>query len=156
MDGGSDLGALAARVHALEKELADAKALAAEVGSKPLVEPPGLPDRFKEKALLDAVQRAFQQIDPKAEVTSIDCTEYPCIAYGSGLSMEQVKALRSSSALQVYAQDDLSMLVWNKLVGVIATPKDDPNAFASQAANDAAEQRIMSRIQQMAAASKAH
>jgi hypothetical protein len=147
-DASLDPRALVARVHALEQELALAKDHLVEVGGKPLQEPPDLPDRFKQQVLLDAVRGAFREVNPKAEVTSIDCTEYPCIAYGSGLTMDQLHALGKTSALQVYRDDDVSQLVINGTVAVLATPKNDPNV------GDDAQQRILMRLHQMSVANK--
>jgi hypothetical protein len=150
-----DSAALFARVQAVEKELAAAKAEIAEAVGEPIEAPPNLPDRFKEKALLDALQTAIKQTNPNAEVTSIDCTEYPCIAYSKGLSLQQFPTLRSSPALQVYAQDTVNVIKWGDLVGFVATPKEDPSALGSPERN-AAQQRIMVRLQQMAAATSGH
>jgi hypothetical protein len=155
-DSGVDLTALTARVHALETELAEAKAQVPGMAGKPFEAPAGLPDRFKEKALLAAVQEAFKAINPNAEVTSIDCTEYPCITYGKGLSILELQGLKSNPAMQIYSEDSVSALKWGDLVGFIATPKDDPIARSDQVTNDAQEQRIMMRLQQMASASKTH
>jgi hypothetical protein len=141
---------LEAHVRSLEKELAETKDRLAQLGGKPLTEPPDLPDRFKQTALLDAVRGAFREVNPKAEVTSIDCTEYPCIAYGSGLTLDQLKAINSTAALRPYGNDDVSNLIFDGTVGVIATPKNDPTL------GEDAEQRVLFRFHQMAMANKQH
>jgi hypothetical protein len=137
------------RVQVLERELAETKERLAQLGGSALAEPPNLAGRFKQAALLEAVRGAFQDVNPKAEVTSIDCTEYPCIAYGSGLSIDQLRALNSSASMRPYSGDDVSHLILNGTIGVIATPKDDPNN-----GSDDAEQRILFRFHQMALANK--
>jgi hypothetical protein len=154
-DAQGDPAVLARRVQELEKELAAARAEIADAVGKPIEAPPDLPDRFKEKALLEALQTAVKQTNPTAEVTSIDCTEYPCITYIKGLGIQQFQSLKSNPAMQIYAQDSVNVIKWGDLGGFIATPKTDPSAIASPERN-AAQQRIMVRLQQMAAASNEH
>jgi hypothetical protein len=138
-----------ARVQALEKEVEDTKVLVAEAGGKLLKAPPELPDRFKQPVLLEAVRLAFRQVNPRAEVAGIDCSEYPCIAYGNGVKREQLGALKSSLALAGYAQDNVSTFTWGDTVAVIPTPKNDPNQ------GDEAEQRILTRFHHMVTTGKA-
>jgi len=141
-----DLAAMEARVQALEREVDQTKALVAEVGLTPARAPAGVPGRFKQQAVLEAVRLAFRQVNPRAELLGIDCDDYPCIAYGSGLNQEQLGQLKYSPALAGYAQDSVSTFSWSDVVAVIPTPKNDPNL-----GNDS-EQRILVRFHRLVTA----
>ncbi len=143
---GEDFAALEARVHALEREVVATKALVAEASLTPVKAPAGIPERFKQQAVLEAVRLAFQQVNPRAEVIGVDCAEYPCIAYGSGLSQEQLSSLKGSTALAGYAQDSVSTFSWGDVVALIPTQKNDPNL------GDDAEQRILLRFHRLVTA----
>jgi uncharacterized membrane protein len=137
---------LAERLRTLEKQLAIEKELRAEAGGKPIKTPDDVPKRFSQDALLAAARSAVLSVNPQAEVTSIDCTEYPCITYASGLGVEHLKALRGTSALAAYQQDDVSTLILNGVTGIMVTPRG-PLAGEDQ---DNANRRVMYRFQEMA------
>jgi hypothetical protein len=142
--------ALEVRVHALEREVAETQTLVAEVSGRPVKAPADLPERFKRAAVLQAVRLAFREVNPKAEVLDVDCAEYPCIAYGTGLSTAQLAGLRACPALASYQQDTVSTFAWGDVVAVIPTPKNDPTLGGD------AEQRILLRFHHVATASKEH
>jgi hypothetical protein len=143
-----DIDNLEARVRALEVEVAETQTLVAEASGRPLKTPAALPDRFKRPALLQAVRLAFRQVSPGAEVVDVDCAEYPCIAYGSGLSAVQLRALKATPALAGYVADDLNTFAWEDTVAIIPTPKNDPNLGGD------AQERILLRFHRVATASK--
>jgi hypothetical protein len=141
-----DLAAVEARINQIELQLAEAKSMVEATSGKSAKAPVGLPDRFKQTELQTALRRAFKQVNPGAELIDLDCTEYPCIAIGTGIATGQLGALKATLALQPYQQDDVSLFVWEERVGVIATPKGD------LARGGEGEQRILTRFHQMATA----
>jgi hypothetical protein len=143
--------ALQSHVRDLEKQLAIAKAAVDMAEGSPLTAPPDLPERFKQQALFDSLTRALQRLNPKAEVTSVDCTEYPCIVYASGMSdIEMARHLKDSAELQPYtsAHDHVLISIIDSTFAFSAMPKDDPNYGADS------DRRLTSRINQMAYAGK--
>jgi hypothetical protein len=139
--------ALQAHVHDLEKQLVQAKAAVDMAEGTPLTAPPDLPDRFKQAGLLDSLTRALQEVNPKAEVTSVDCTEYPCIVYASGMDrIEMARHLKDTPGLEPYesAHDHISISIIGSTFAFSAMPKDDPNYGAD------ADRRLTTRINQMA------
>ncbi len=58
----------------------------ADIGA-PIAAPPDLDPRFQSDALFKNVTAALRAAGfDEAQVTSVDCSEYPCIVYGEGLS----------------------------------------------------------------------
>jgi hypothetical protein len=146
--GASKEAVLEARIRALEKDLKEQKAALLDVTGQPLTEPKDLPDRFKQKALFDAVLSGFREVNPAAEVTSVDCTEYPCIVYGTGMSVGQAQALAKTSAFRSYEGDRNSLSIEDGTFAFFTTPKDDPNP------REDIDHRVSSRISQMSYATK--
>ena len=140
-----DVAAMEARVHELELQVLETKALVDATAGKVAKAPAGLPERFKQPELQSALRLAFKQVNSSAQLTDVDCSEYPCIAIGNGIATSQLAALKATPALQPYLQDDLSLFVWDDHVAVIAAPKGDPALGAD------GEQRILTRFHQMAA-----
>jgi hypothetical protein len=141
---------LQARVQELQTELKKRDKDAAQPGFEPLTPPANLPDRFKQATLVSAVQDAIHGINPKAEVTSVDCTEYPCIVYGTGLTVPQAQSLRDASALQQYAGDHGALGVAGDTFSVFFMPKDDSNP------PDAVARRMSNRTTEMFIATQGH
>ena len=78
--------------------------------------PQGLPPRFDEKALSDAVSEAVRELGVSARVAQVDCTEFPCIVYGdvSGYDQDTMKLaerLKATTALAAY-RDDADHSAW--------------------------------------------
>ena len=143
-DGGPTDAELGRGLKTLKQQLAQDEAQIAQLTGRAIVEPPNLPDRFRQPALLPAISAALAQVVPGAEVTSIDCLEFPCISYGPGLTAAQMDALKGAVAKQGYDQDAFSVLQFNGTSGFILTPKDwdPPNATD-------ADRRILYRFEEM-------
>jgi hypothetical protein len=144
-DGGASTAELVASVRELKRKLGEAEALVSEISGRPLIEPADLPDRFKQAAVLAAVQQALAEAAPGAEVSSVDCSEYPCIAYTRGLSRSESEGLTASLKAGGYQDDSRGMLGLPGTTGVILTPKNDPN----EADNTNATRRLLFRFEQM-------
>lgn len=91
------------------------KATAAEHG-EPVAPPRDLPPRFAPEQLRAAVTDALREAGfAGAQVTSIDCTEYPCIVYGEGMSSrEEFEKLEKADALRPYADDSHNSMGWGR------------------------------------------
>jgi hypothetical protein len=117
----------------------------------PLTRPPNLAPRFEEKPLTQAAMDLFHEINPKAEVTAVDCTEYPCIVYGTGLTIDQAKSIKSRAGFQAYRDDHGSIgMMTDDTFSFWVVPNDDPNPFG------AIDQRASVRINAMFPASLPH
>jgi hypothetical protein len=133
-----------ARVQDLERQLADAKALIEPPTVKSAQPPTDLPARFKQAELQTALRLAFKQVNSLAELTDLDCGEYPCIGIGAGIESTQLLALKGTAAMQAYRNDEVSLFVWENRVAVIVAPKGDP------ALGGDGEQQILTRFRKMA------
>lgn len=133
---GSD--ALLKRIADLERQLDSERKLRKEVEGPEVKKPDNLPPRFSEQSLRDSLTNAFAELGVKAQVTSIDCTEYPCIAYGDGFgSREDSDKLAKTPAMAAYAGDAHRTWGWNYMkdgtntgaFGIVLGPQDDqPNS----------------------------
>ena len=144
-DGGLTEAELGRDLKALKRELARDQSQIDQLTGRALVEPPNLPDRFRQPALLPAINAALAQVVPGAEITSVDCLEYPCIAYGPGLTSQQLAALKGAVAKQGYDQDNFNDVQLPGMTGIIMLPQDDPN---NSNAMDATH-RVLYRFEQM-------
>ena len=162
-----DVGALVAENARLRAELADEratlqvmKAERVEDRGEALPFPEDLPPRFSEAALLKSFQQAFADGAVKGEVSSIDCTEYPCIVYGKvqGDTRDLMKELQKSPSFKDYAEDRQAVSGWTRgddapeEFAVVLTPKaqdGDDDAERSQASR-----RVRWRIEQGRAGSR--
>jgi hypothetical protein len=141
---------LRTQIQDLQKSLDKLKAAADPLAVSPLTRPANLEPRFEEKALTQAAMQMVHEINPKAEVTAVDCTEYPCIVYGTGLTIDQAKSIKSAEAIQAYKGDHGSMGMINDTFSFWVVPKDDPNPL------DAVDQRTSVRISAMSAGNRPH
>jgi hypothetical protein len=100
----SQVAELRAKVADLIDQLAAARQkLATE--SRPLSPPPNLPERFSEKAIVAALTSAVREVGAHIQLSSIDCTEYPCIAYLQTFTEKDMEVLKKSTAYKTYADD---------------------------------------------------
>jgi len=141
---------LRAQIQELQQSLNKLKAEADPLFVPPLTRPANLAPRFEEQALTRAAMDVIHEINPKAEVTAVDCTEYPCIIYGTGLTIDQGKSIKSAAAFQPYQDDHGSMAMVNDTFSLWVVPNDDPNPL------DAIDQRSSVRIRAMSATSRPH
>jgi hypothetical protein len=97
----------------------------------PLSPPPDLPGRFSQPAVIAAITSALKEVGSHAQLTSVDCTEYPCIAYFQGLTDAELMALKQSTAYQSYAHDRFMTIGRagpdGPYDGLIVWPMNDPN-----------------------------
>ncbi len=154
VDLGDDLAALKGRLAELEQQLDMERKLRRESEGSELRKPGDLPARFSEQAIRDALNRSFKELGFAAEVTAMDCTEYPCIAYGEGFgTREDSERLDKAAALSEYANDAHSVWGWTgkgeegkatKEFAVAVYPKDD-----RKARGDELRKRLDYRVVQM-------
>jgi hypothetical protein len=73
---------------------------------EPIPFPAKLEQKYLQKAMLENVQRAFQEAGIKPDESAADCTEYPCIVCTSvneaDFSGEELDKLQNAHALDVY------------------------------------------------------
>ena len=114
------------------------KELEAELGSAPRA-PANLDPRFASGALLANVSQALREAGfTGAQVTSIDCSEYPCIVYGDGFNArDDTDKLKKTQALAPYTSDRMSTFGWGSGAdkqmphwGLTVVPSDDPTPHA--------------------------
>ena len=81
--------------------------------------PDDLPPRFSEAALVAAFNSALKEAGLEGELTSMDCTEYPCIAYGTVQqdTRDLSKSLRATPSMSTYDNDDWSVSGWHRNEG---------------------------------------
>jgi hypothetical protein len=139
---------LRAQIQDLQASLDRLKAEADPLVVPPLPRPANLAPRFQEKALTQAAMELVREINPTAEVTAVDCTEYPCIVYGSGFTIDQAKSIRSAAAFEPYRDDHGNIGVSNNTFSFWMVPKDDPNPL------DAIDQRTSIRTTAMSAGTR--
>lgn len=79
-------------------------------GSEP-EPPPVLAERFQSAALRGAVAKALLELGG-GEVTSVDCTEYPCVVYGELSGVKEMEKLRDATAFDGYSEDHRDVFSW--------------------------------------------
>lgn len=162
-----DVGALVAENARLRAELTDERASLAVMKAERVEDrgealgfPEDLPPRFSEQSLLKSFQQAFADGTVKGEVSSIDCTEYPCIVYGKvhGDTRDLMKELQKSAAFKDYAEDRQAVSGWTRgddgpeEFAVVLTPK--PAEGDDEAERSQAGRRVRWRIDQGRAGSR--
>lgn len=127
--------------------------------------PKDVPEEFREEGVKRAIQDAIRAAGLKGEIASIDCTEFPCAAYGEivvdGSKEDSARGLENfSKALNgVYPEDDVSRheSIWGK-----SEKSDDgaprirnhfavavyPDSLADEEERKAISQRLRWRSQQ--------
>lgn len=105
-----ELTLLRARVAQLEATLeTELKLRRANEGAA--VEPPaGLDPRFRdEQRLVSTFNAALKEAGFPGQVSSVDCSEHPCIVFGTGFGDRgDMEKLSKASAFEAYAKDSLS------------------------------------------------
>lgn len=141
---------LQTRVEELEGRLSIEEEMRQEREGLPVESPDDLEELYKKDALLGAFQSAIAEGDLPAQVTAVDCTEYPCIVFGEAVGekgrawAEKVRfmdQLMKHPALSPYADDASQRIsVWRQqeddengeptsstAFGVSLYPKSDEN-----------------------------
>lgn len=72
-----------------------------------LLEPPeeAQDDRFQQAALVEAWQQAYDETEVPGDVENVDCSEYPCIVYGSLRRHEDLAELLRAPSFGSYEGD---------------------------------------------------
>ena len=124
-----------------------------EAQGQPVPMPDNLDARFKSEALMKSLTAALNETFPGAQVTSIDCSEYPCIAYGEGMGKrEDFDKLKGAAAYAPYRDDRAAQYGWGttedgkplQRFGMVVSPKDAPSPSTQDMGK-----RLNYRIQQM-------
>lgn len=100
----------------LSRRFEEARAELRESAGEPLPFPKDLDPRFGERALRDAFDKAFAEVGAKGEISSIDCSEFPCIVYGEVDTREHREALDQAGAFAPYKADAHSVNAWSTTV----------------------------------------
>jgi hypothetical protein len=144
------------KVAELERQLAIERAIRRGTEGERIEPPPGLPPRFRdEQLLLTTFNQALKQAGFPGQVLNIDCTEHPCIVFGTGFGdrgdLEKLKG-----QLGPYEDDSFSTYGFgtgdgkkeHRFFGVAVMPerKGPPD--------EATQKRISYRVNQMHEASK--
>ncbi len=144
------------KLQELERQLALERALRRDTEGERIVPPPGLDPRFRdEKLLLETFNRALKGAGFPGQVTNIDCTEHPCIVYGTGFG-ERGDTDKIKSALGPYQDDNLPTYGFgtgdgkreHRFFGVAVLPA------SKKGQDDATRKRISYRVNQMYEVSK--
>lgn len=116
--------------------------------------PAGLAPRLRdEKQLVSAFNAAFQEAGFSGQVTSVDCSEHPCLVFGNGFGARgDLEKLLPTSAFNAYAKDAMSTFGFqrgpdgqdpaSRFFGVAVLPSGGE-------ASDELSKRIAFRIRQM-------
>lgn len=100
----------------LSRRFEEAQAELRETAGEPLPFPKALDPRFGEAALREAFDKAFAEVGAKGEISSIDCSEFPCIVYGEVDTREHREALEQAGAFGPYKGDAHSTNAWSTTV----------------------------------------
>ena len=100
----------------LSRRFEEAQAELRESAGEPLPFPKALDPRFGEAALRDAFDKAFAEVGAQGEISSIDCSEFPCIVYGEIGTREHREALEQAGAFAPYKGDAHSVNAWSTTV----------------------------------------
>lgn len=103
--------ALRAKVLELESVLKTELEIRKGAEGEKLPFPAGLPARLRdEKLLVTSFNAALKEAGfPNAQVSNVDCTEHPCIVFGTGFGdREDFDKLTSTSGFAPYAKDSMS------------------------------------------------
>jgi len=147
--------ALRARVAELEQKLKVSQELRKFEEGDAIAAPSGLDPRFEQETLRKNFERSLKEAGfDGAQVTSADCTEFPCILYGEGMgSREDFQKLDGTAGNQPYSDDDHSTYGWStdgkdgqhhQRFAVALYPSDLPKET-----QDALRKRMQWRIHQM-------
>jgi hypothetical protein len=99
----------------VQAELRAREALELAEQGRPLSPPASLPARFDSETLRRRVEEALRQAGfERAQVTSVDCTEYPCIVYGEGMGRrEDFEKAKETPAFAPYRDDGRMAFGWS-------------------------------------------
>jgi hypothetical protein len=108
----AEIDALRAERRALKRQLKAAQAKIAEQGEtlahhvgQPLDFPADLDPKYRQEALMERFNAAFEELGIEGGVTDIDCSEYPCLVFGRTIGQMRTKELQEAEALETYGDD---------------------------------------------------
>lgn len=148
----AELDALRAQVAALQNQLETELKVRRLAEGAPIPQPTGVADRFtNEKHLVATFNQALKEAGfDKAQVSNVDCSEYPCIVFGNGFGeRDDMPKLMKSQSMAEYRDDHTS--TWgfsrsgdpaSRFFAVAITPKGTER-------DEAMDKRINFRVQQM-------
>lgn len=149
-----EVAQLQSRIEQLESALENELKLRRALGGSPIEVPAGIAPRFRdEKQLVATFNAAFKEAGFPGQVTSVDCTEHPCIVFGTGFGdRDDMEKLTATAAFAAYAKDGLSTFSFmrgkedpaNRFFGVAVMPDENDDL-----AGDALHKRISFRVRQM-------
>lgn len=92
----------------------EAVAAGSEVPHPPPI-PAGLPERFDESRVFDAVITGLDEVGFAGEVELVDCSEFPCLFVGRGFgTSDEASLLRQTEALRDYVEDTTAVYGWTE------------------------------------------
>ena len=154
-----ELVALRAKVAELETALrVELKLREGTEGAKVPV-PAGLPARLRdEKLLVSSFNAALKEAGFPGQVSNVDCSEHPCIVFGSGFGERgDLEKLLPTAGFAPYAKDDMSTFGFlrgkdsadpaSRFFGVAVLPSEGEPS-------DELSKRIAFRVRQMEEASR--
>lgn len=113
------------RAARLVREIEAARADRVEHEGEPIPMPEALPPRFEGASVRAALERAIAEARVEGRLEELDCSEYPCIAFGRLRGDEEdAERIERSRALSPYRDDVLTLLFW--AVTDDAAPHDRP------------------------------
>lgn len=144
------------KVQDLERQLSIERAIRRGTEGERIEPPPNLPPRFRdEQLLLTTFNQALKQAGFPGQVSNIDCTEHPCLVFGTGFG-ERGDLEKLKGQLGPYENDSFSTYGFgtgdgkkeHRFFGVAVMPelKGPPD--------EATVKRISYRVNQMHEASK--
>jgi hypothetical protein len=107
----AELEALRAQVAALQAQLETELKVRRMTEGAPIPPPPGVAARFTdEKHLVATFNQALKEAGfDKAQVSNVDCSEYPCIVFGTGFGeRDDMPKLLKSASMAEYRDDHTS------------------------------------------------
>jgi hypothetical protein len=109
----------------LASEIAAQRADEREERGEPIAVPDALPPRFRADGVRSAVSRALEEARAGGRIEEVDCSEYPCIAFGRLRGDEEdMERVERAQALAPYRDDVLTMLFWAQSDD--SAPRDQP------------------------------
>lgn len=116
--------------------------------------PPGLDPRFRdEKQLVSTFNAALKEAGFPGQVSSVDCSEHPCIVFGTGFGeRNDMEKLTATSAFAPYAKDGLATYGFmrgkddaaSRFFGVAVMPNE-----SGEPPSESLSKRISFRVRQM-------
>lgn len=148
----NQLAVMDQRLAQVTAQLENVERQRAQLEGKAATKPANLLPRYEQEPLQRAFDAALKELGMNATVTSMDCTEYPCIVYGQGMGgRADFEKLDQSKAMSDYASSNSMKWMWTgpgadgrptRFFGVSILPKDGPYSWDD-------DKRINFRVDEM-------